>query len=100
MEALPTRTTTSLRWPVLAFRTPLPAPVILSPPRLRVTRAASAQTRELEDSELVPKPSARHAAKSKHRELKPEAQARKVMMKCMGVEVETRLPDEASFDEF
>ena len=56
---------------ILAFKKPLPAPIILSPPRLRVTRAASAWTRELEDSELVPKRSARLAAKSKHRELKP-----------------------------
>lgn len=56
---------------MLAFKKPLPAPIILSPPRLRGTRAASAWTRELEDSELVPKRSARLAAKSKHRELKP-----------------------------
>jgi hypothetical protein len=40
------------------------------------------------------------AAKSKHREPKPEAQARKVMMKRLDVEVETQLPDEVSFDEF
>lgn len=40
------------------------------------------------------------AAKSKHREPKPKAQARKVMMKRLGVHVETELPDEASFDEF
>jgi hypothetical protein len=39
----------------------------------------------------------RLAAKSKFREPKPKAQARKVMMKRLGVEVETQLPDEASF---
>jgi hypothetical protein len=72
----------------------------LSPPRLRRTRAAKARAGELDDSELVPKRSARLAAKSRHREPKPEAQARKVMMKRLGLEVETELPDEASFDEF
>jgi hypothetical protein len=39
-------------------------------------------------------------AKSKYKEEKPEAQARKVMMKCLGIEVETQLPEEASFQEF
>lgn len=46
------------------------------------------------------KRSARLAAKSKHREPIPEAQARKVMMKKLGLETETQLQDEASFDEF
>jgi hypothetical protein len=54
----------------------------------------------LDDSELIPKRSARLAAKSRHREPKPEAQERKVMMKRLGLEVETELPNEASFDEF
>jgi hypothetical protein len=41
------------------------------------------------------------AAKSRHREQKPEAQARKVVMKRLGLEeVPTELPDEASFEEF
>jgi hypothetical protein len=31
-------------------------------------------------------------------EQKPKAQARKVMMKCLGLEVETELPDKASFE--
>jgi hypothetical protein len=72
---------------VATFKKPLKPPVLLSPPRLRRTRAARARAGELDDSELVPKRSARLAAKSRHREPKPEAQARKV-------------PDEASFDEF
>jgi hypothetical protein len=47
--------------------------------------------------ELVPKRSARLAAKSRHREQKPEA----VMMKRLGLEeVPTELPNEASFEEF
>ena len=76
-------------------------PVLSSPPRLRLTRAARARAGELDDSELVPKRSARLAAKSRHREQKPEAQARKVMMKRLWLEeVETELPDEASFEEF
>jgi hypothetical protein len=64
-------------------------PVLLSPPRLRQTQAARARARELDDSELVPKRSARLVAKSRHREPKSEAQARKVMMKRLDVEVET-----------
>jgi hypothetical protein len=49
---------------------------------------------------LIPKRSARLAAKSKHREPKPEAQARKVMTKRLSVHVDTELRDEASFVEF
>jgi hypothetical protein len=56
--------------------------------------------REPSDEELIPKRSARLAAKSKHREPKLEAQARNVMMKHLGVHVDTELLDEASFDEF
>ena len=74
--------------------------VLSLPPRLRLTRAARARAGELDDSELVPKRSARLAAMSRHREQKPEAQARKVMMKHLGLEVEIELPDEASFEEF
>ena len=81
---------------VNTFRKPLSQPILSSPPRLRITRAA----RERDDEELIPKRSARLAAKSRFREPKPEAQARKVMMKRLGVEVETQLPNEASFQEF
>jgi hypothetical protein len=80
------------------FKKPLVQPILLSPPRLRKTRAA--RDKEIEDEDLVPKRSARLVAKSRYREAKPEAQARKVMMKKLGFEVETELPDEASFDEF
>lgn len=83
---------------ISSFKLPLPEPILLSTPKPRMTRAQKA--RFLEDDELVPKRSARLAAKSKHREPRPEAQARKVMMKRLGVEVETELPDEASFNEF
>jgi hypothetical protein len=78
---------------IAAFKKPLTTPILSSPPRLRLTRAARARAGELDDSELVPKRSARLAAKSRHREQKLEAQARKVMMP-------TELPDEASFEEF
>jgi hypothetical protein len=79
---------------ISTFRKPLSQPVLSLPPRVRVTRSARAQA--IEDDELVPKQSARLAAKSKFMEQKPEAQVRKVMMKHLGVEVETQLPDEAS----
>jgi hypothetical protein len=85
---------------IATFKKPLEPPVLSSPPRPRRTWAARARAGELDDSELVPKRSARLAAKSRHRELKPEAQARKVMMKRLGIEVETEQPDEASFAEF
>jgi DNA-dependent RNA polymerase auxiliary subunit epsilon len=65
---------------------------------LRKTRAA--RDKEIEDEDLVPKRSARLAAKSRYMEAKPKTQARKVMMKNLGFEVETELPDETSFDEF
>jgi hypothetical protein len=80
------------------FRKPLSQPILSSPPCLRITRAERA--RAIEDEDLISKRSARLATKSKFREPKPEAQARKVMMKRLGVEVETQLPNEASFDEF
>ncbi|CAD6228420.1 unnamed protein product [Miscanthus lutarioriparius] len=85
---------------ITAFKKPLTMPALSSPPRLRLTQVARARVGELDDSDLVPKRSARLAAKSRHREQKPEAQARKVMMKCLGLEVETELPNEASFEEF
>jgi hypothetical protein len=58
---------------IAAFKKPLTMPVLLSPPRLRLTQAVRARAGELDDSELVPKRSARLAAKSRHRGQKPEA---------------------------
>lgn len=78
---------------VLTFKKKLQPPLILSTPHVRVTRARS-------DEDFIPKRSVRLAAKSMHRDPKPEAQARKVMMKRLGLEVETERPDEASFDDF
>jgi hypothetical protein len=98
--AIDAMATTSTEDFIAAFKKMLTMPVLSSPPQLRQIRAARARARELDDSELVPKRSARLAAKSKHREPKPEARARKVMMKRLGVEVEMQLPDNASFDEF
>ena len=51
---------------------------------------------------LFPSGSARLAAKSKFKATKPDAQARKVLLKKLGlkVEVEMAKPDEASFEEF
>ncbi|CAD6221411.1 unnamed protein product [Miscanthus lutarioriparius] len=63
---------------ITAFKKPLAQPVILSPPWPRLTRAARSRAQEPDVEEL----------------------ARKVMMKRLGVEIETQLPDEASFDEF
>jgi hypothetical protein len=85
---------------IAAFKKPHSTPILLSPPRPWRTRVARAWVGELDDLELFPKRNARLAAKSRYREPKPEAQARKVMMKKLGVKVETQLPDEASFDEF
>ncbi|CAD6272866.1 unnamed protein product [Miscanthus lutarioriparius] len=86
---------------IAAFKKPLTMPVLSSPPRLRLTRVARTRAGELDDSELIPKRSARLAAKSRHREQKLEAQAWKVMMKRLGLEeVETELPDKTSFEEF
>jgi hypothetical protein len=76
------------------YKKPLPCSV-LSTPILRVTRLCAR-----EDADLVPKRSARLAAKSRCREPKPEVQARKVMMRRLGFDKETVVPDEASFDEF
>jgi hypothetical protein len=78
------------------FKRPLQDPVLHTTPPLRTTKAIH----DLEDDEWIPKRSARLAAKSKFREAKPEAQARKVMMKKLGLQIETKEPDEASFDEF
>jgi hypothetical protein len=80
---------------IAKYKEPLEQP-ILSMPRLRLTKAASS----VEDEDWIPKRSARLAAKSKFREEKPEAQARKVMMRRLGLDSETVVPDEASFEEF
>lgn len=79
---------------ISTFKKHLEQPVILSPPTLRKTRT----TRQLiDEDDLVPKRSARLAAKSRYRESKLEAQARKVMMKRIGLEVETVKPDQTAF---
>ena len=83
---------------VEAFKRPLQEAILSEAPKAYVTRRERA--RQWSDEELVPKRSARLAAKSKSRLTKPEAQARKVMMKKAGIDVHTELPDEASFDEF
>jgi hypothetical protein len=83
---------------IATFRKLLQQPILVTAPRARVTRRERA--RERTDAELVPKRSARLAVKSKNRLPKPEAQARKVMMKKAGIQVDTELPDEATFDEF
>jgi hypothetical protein len=74
----------------------LQQPLITSPPRLRITE----DPKVAGDSDFVPKRSARLAAKSKFRAAKPDAQARKVLMKKLGLKVETEKPDETSFEEF
>jgi hypothetical protein len=81
---------------IASYKKPLTQPILPSTPRLRPTKAA----RVAEDEDWIPKRSARLAAKGKFREQKPQAQARKVIMKKLGFEVETELLDKASFDEF
>jgi len=61
---------------------------------LRVTKVIDSD----KEDDIVPKHNARLAAKNKFREPKPEAQARKVMMKRLGFETATELPDQASFE--
>jgi hypothetical protein len=78
---------------IASYKKPLVQP-ILSTPRLRSTKAAPV------NDDWIPKRSAHLAAKSRFRAEWPEAQARKVMMKKLGFEVETKIPNEASFDEF
>ena len=62
-------------------------------------RLGYASPRFADDGDIVPKRSARFAAKNKLRAPKPEAQARKVLMKELGLLVETAKPDKASFEE-
>jgi hypothetical protein len=52
------------------------------------------------DDDFVPKHNARLAAKNKFKETKPEAQARKVMMKRLGFKTATKLPNQVSFEKF
>jgi hypothetical protein len=84
---------------VAAFKKPLEPPLITSTPLLRKTRPRK-PTPVPGDEDWIPKRSIRLAAKSAHREPRPEAQARKVMLKRIGLEIDTEHPDEASFDEF
>jgi hypothetical protein len=79
-----------------SFRRPLQQPLVASPPRLKVTKKINYDA----DDDFVPKRSARLAAKSKFREPKPKAQARKVMMKRLGLKTPMEVPDAASFEEF
>lgn len=78
------------------FRKPLSRPILPTTPRLRCTKLS----RSMDDDDWIPKRSTHLTTKSKFRAHRPEAQARKVMMKHLGLEIETALPDEASFDEF
>jgi hypothetical protein len=79
-----------------AFKRPLQEPLIASPPRLRITKDA----KDAVDSDFLPKRNARRlAAKSKFRAAKPDVQARKVLMKKLGLDIETNKP-EASFEKF
>ena len=81
---------------VEAFKQPLQQPLIVSPTRLYITK----DPKVADDSDFVPKRSACLAAKSKFKEVKSDAQARKVLIKKLGPEVEMDKPDEASFEEF
>ena len=81
-----------------SFRKLLEQPILLSPPRLRTTRLARSRNRT--DEELVPKRSARLAAKYRHKEPRPEDQARKIMMRKFDIDVATEHPDIATFEEF
>jgi hypothetical protein len=80
------------------FKKPLEQPILVSPPRPRKSKAT--RVRDRCDEELIPKRSARLAAKTKSRAAQPEAQARKVMMRRIGLDLETVRPDEATFQEF
>jgi hypothetical protein len=79
-----------------AFKRLLQQPLITSPPKLRITK----DPKVADDSDFVPKRSACLAAKSRFRAEKPDAQARKVLMKKLELEVEMEKPDEAFFEEF
>jgi hypothetical protein len=75
------------------LRKPLSRPILPTTPRLRCTKLS----RSMDDDDWIPKRSTHLTTKSKFRAHRPEAQVRKVMMKHLGLEIET---DEASFDEF
>ena len=74
---------------------PLPTLIVPSQPPMCVARL---DTRN--DTDLVRKRSARLAAKSGFWAIKPDAQARKVLMKTLGEDVSTEKPDEAAFEEY
>ena len=80
---------------IASFARPLQTPLVAEPPQLRRTKVVG-----LGDDDFVPKRSARLAAKSGVREPRPEAQARKVLMKRLGFDEPTKVQDEASFEEF
>ena len=79
---------------VATFTKPLEDP-LLPTPSLRRTKPS-----RQDDEDWMPKRSARLAAKSRSRDARPDAQARKLLMKKLGYEVDTLRPHEASFDEF
>ena len=86
-----------LQIPLGMAQLPLEQPLMVSPPRLRITKDPKAA----DDGDFVPKRSAHLAAKSKFRATKSDAQARMVLLKKLGLEeVETEKPDEAFFEEF
>ena len=68
----------------------------MSPPRLRITKDPKAA----DDDDIVPKRSARLAAKSKFKATKLDAQARKVLLKKLRLVIKMAKPDVASFEEF
>ena len=72
------------------FKKTLPQPLLSALPRAHVTRAEKARAACCEDQDLIPKRSARRAAKSKNRLQKPKAHARKVMMRRIGVDAAAR----------
>lgn len=77
------------------FRKALDQPLLRSP-CLRITRSA----RRSLDPDFVPKRSARLAAKSGFREGRPDAQAHRVMLRCLGLGKGPIAQDDASFNEF
>ena len=81
----------------VSFIDAIKLPLMVSPPRLRITKDPKAA----DDGDFVPKHSARLAAKSKFRATKPDVHARKVLLKKLGLEeVEMEKPDVAFYEEF
>ena len=94
--AMPDIATDVIKDFVDSIQWPLQQPLVTSPPSLRVTKVIDSD----KEDDIVPKHNARLAAKNKFREPKPEAQARKVMMKRLGFETATEVPNQVSFEEF